>query len=107
MINRLAETLHRRRVSCSLGRREHRFSSAIEDLEMPLTPEERGELEESFQYNDLGNAGSIEFDECLTMLTDMDSQVSPEQARIGFQAIDSNNDGVIGMEEFIEWLNSR
>jgi Ca2+-binding EF-hand superfamily protein len=78
MINRLAETLHRRRVACSLGRREHRFSSAIEDLEMSLAPEEREELEESLQCNDLDNDGSIEFGECLTMLTDMDSQVSPE-----------------------------
>lgn len=74
---------------------------------MPLTPEEREELEESFQYNDLDNDGSIEFDEFQTMLTDMDSQVSPEEARIGFQAIDSNNDGVIGLEEFIEWWSSR
>ena len=74
---------------------------------MPLTPEEREELEESFQYNDLDNDGSIEFDEFLTMLTDMESQVSPEEARIGFQAIDSNNDGVIGLEEFIEWWSSR
>lgn len=74
---------------------------------MPLTPEEREELEEAFQFNDLDNDGSIEFDEFFTMLTNMESEVSLDEARIGFRSIDTNNDGVIELDEFIEWWGSR
>ena len=74
---------------------------------MPLSPEEREELEENFEFNDLDNDGSIEFDEFVNMMTNMDAQMSVDEARIGFQAIDTNNDGVIGLEEFIDWWGSR
>lgn len=74
---------------------------------MPLSPEEREELEETFQFNDLDNDGSIEFDEFVNMLTNMEAQMSPSEARIGFQSIDTNNDGVIELDEFIEWWSSR
>jgi Ca2+-binding EF-hand superfamily protein len=74
---------------------------------MPLSPEEREELEENFQFNDLDNDGSIEFDEFVNMMTNMDAQMSVDEARIGFQSIDTNNDGVIELEEFIEWWRGR
>ena len=74
---------------------------------MPLSPEEREELEENFEFNDLDGDGSIEFDEFVNMMTNMDAQMSADEARIGFQAIDTNNDGVIGLEEFIDWWGSR
>lgn len=74
---------------------------------MPLSPEEREELEENFEFNDLDNDGSIEFDEFVNMMTNMDAQMSVDEARIGFQAIDTNNDGVIGLEEFIDWWSGR
>ena len=74
---------------------------------MTLSPEEREELEENFEFNDLDGDGSIEFDEFVNMMTNMDAQMSADEARIGFQAIDTNNDGVIGLEEFIDWWGSR
>jgi calmodulin len=74
---------------------------------MSLTPEEREELEENFEFNDLDNDGSIEFDEFVNMMTNMDAQMSVDEARIGFQSIDTNNDGVIELEEFIEWWRGR
>ena len=74
---------------------------------MQLTTEEREELEENFEFNDLDGDGSIEFDEFFNMLTNMDAQISVDEARIGFRSIDTNNDGVIGLDEFIEWWASR
>jgi Ca2+-binding EF-hand superfamily protein len=74
---------------------------------MTLSPEEREELEENFEFNDLDGDGSIEFDEFVNMMTNMDAQMSADEARIGFQSIDTNNDGVIGLEEFIDWWGSR
>lgn len=74
---------------------------------MPLSPEEREELEESFQFNDANDDGSIEFDEFFTMLTNMEAEISVDEARIGFRSIDTNNDGVIELDEFIEWWGSR
>ena len=74
---------------------------------MQPTPEELQELEENFQYNDLDDDGSIGFDEFLNMLNNMEAQMSPDEARIGFQSIDTNGDGVIELDEFIEWWRSR
>lgn len=74
---------------------------------MPLSPEEREELEENFEFNDLDNDGSIEFDEFVNMMINMEAQMSVDEARIGFQSIDTNNDGVIGLEEFIDWWSGR
>jgi hypothetical protein len=37
----------------------------------------------------------------------MDAQMSADEARIGFQSIDTNKDGVFGLEEFIDWWGSR
>ena len=74
---------------------------------MQPTPEELAELEENFQYNDLDNDGSIGFDEFLNMLNNMEAQISPDEARIGFQSIDTNRDGVIELDEFVEWWRGR
>jgi Ca2+-binding EF-hand superfamily protein len=74
---------------------------------MQLTPEKFEELRESFDYNDLDDDGSIEFDEFVNMLNNLEAQVSRDEARIGFRAIDTNKDGVIGLDEFIEWWRAR
>jgi Ca2+-binding EF-hand superfamily protein len=74
---------------------------------MSLTPEECKELEENFEFNDANNDGSIEFDEFVNMLTNMDAQMSVDEARIDCQSIDTNNDGAIALDEFIEWWRGR
>jgi len=74
---------------------------------MQLTPEKFEELRESFNYNDLDDDGSIEFDEFVNMLNNLEAQISRDEARIGFRAIDTNNDGVIGLDEFIEWWRAK
>jgi hypothetical protein len=36
------------------------------------------------------------------MLANMDAQISPDEARVGFQSIDTNDDLVMGRGELIE-----
>jgi Ca2+-binding EF-hand superfamily protein len=71
------------------------------------TPEEIDELRESFQYNDPNGDGKIDFGEFLQMLIDLEANVDREEARIGFDEIDLDNDHAIEFDEFIEWWSER
>ncbi len=70
---------------------------------MPLTEEEFEELEESFRFNDENSDGKIEFKEFLTLLNGLEAGVSLAEAKIGFHEIDTDNDGAIELDEFIDW----
>ncbi len=70
---------------------------------MALTEEEFEELEESFRYNDDDSDGKIAFKEFLNMLSGLEAGVSLAEARIGFHEIDTDNDGAIELDEFIDW----
>lgn len=74
---------------------------------MPVNPEEFAQLSETFNYNDKDKDGSIEFDEFVTMLRDLDADVGDDEAKIGFRAIDTNRDGVIELDEFVAWWSER
>lgn len=74
---------------------------------MPPTPEKIAELRESFNYNDPNGDGKIDFGEFRQMLDDLEAGVSAEEARIGFDEIDIDNDGVIEFDEFIAWWGDR
>lgn len=74
---------------------------------MPINPEEFAQLSETFNYNDQDKDGSIEFDEFVAMLRDLEAEVGPDEARIGFRAIDTNRDGVIKLDEFVDWWSER
>ena len=70
---------------------------------MPVTPEEYDELKESFEYNDSNDDGKIDFTEFLSMLNDLEADISEAEARIGFRAIDTDRDAAIELGEFVEW----
>ena len=70
---------------------------------MPVTPEEYDELKESFEYNDSNDDGKIDFGEFVSMLDDLEADVGETEARIGFRAIDTDRDGAIELDEFVEW----
>jgi calmodulin len=84
-----------------------RQATTPEERQMPLTPEEREELEESFDYNDANDDGRIEFEEFVDMLNALDAYSGPEEARVGFETIDSDRDGSIDFEEFVAWWSER
>lgn len=71
------------------------------------SPEEIAELRESFQYNDPNGDGKIDFGEFVDMLNDLEANVGREEARIGFDEIDADNDHAIEFEEFVQWWSDR
>jgi Ca2+-binding EF-hand superfamily protein len=68
-----------------------------------LTEEQREELLETFEYNDLDGDGKIEHDEFVQMLAELEWEISAREARVGFDEIDTNDDGLIDFEEFAAW----
>lgn len=65
--------------------------------------EELEELRESFDYNDRDHDGRIELTEFAEMLDELDSGMSKREVAIGFNDIDTNDDGLIDFDEFVAW----
>lgn len=61
------------------------------------------ELRETFDYNDLDGDGRIELAEFMRMLENLGAEATSEEARIGFRDVDSNGDGLIDFDEFVDW----
>jgi len=74
---------------------------------MELTDEKTEELRESFEYNDLNADGKIEIDEFMNMLEALDTGFNRDEARIGFREIDTDHDGGISFQEFMDWWCER
>lgn len=74
---------------------------------MKPDPAELKELSESFRYNDANKDGLIEFAEFVEMLGQLETDASDEEARIGFDEIDSDDDGAISFDEFVAWWRDR
>lgn len=74
---------------------------------MKLEPAELKELSESFRYNDVNKDGLIEFSEFVEMLGQLEAEVSDAEARIGFDELDSDDDGAISFDEFVAWWRDR
>ena len=74
---------------------------------MAPTPEEIEELRESFRYNDANDDGRIDFQEFVAMLKDLEADIEPSAARVGFDEIDSDDDNAIEFDEFLEWWSDR
>jgi hypothetical protein len=91
---------------CKLERlsdHSHSCELSNKDQPMPLTEEEYEELEESFRYNDANNDGRLGFTEFVAMLDALEAGMSPDEVRVGFEEIDTDKDGSIELDEFIDW----
>jgi Ca2+-binding EF-hand superfamily protein len=67
------------------------------------SPEELDELREAFDYNDRDGDGRIQVDEFSAMLDELEAEMTPKDIEIGFQDIDTNDDGLIDFGEFVAW----
>lgn len=74
---------------------------------MRPTQERLRELKDSFDYNDGDRNGQIDRDEFVNMLIDLEAETSRAEAEIGFRAIDTDRDGAIEFDEFLEWRCER
>lgn len=70
---------------------------------MTVTQEELRELKEAFDFCDSNNNGKVDFVEFITLLEQLKTGIDTAQAQLGFEAVDTDGDGVISFDEFIEW----
>jgi len=61
------------------------------------------EIEELFEQNDSDGNGDIDFDEFSVLMAELDPLLPPAAVEIGFRDIDTNKDGRINFDEFLEW----
>jgi Ca2+-binding EF-hand superfamily protein len=64
------------------------------------------ELRATFNFNDANGDGVLSFDEFVGLLIGLESGMSHDEARIGFEEIDTDRNGAIGFEEFLAWWTS-
>lgn len=65
------------------------------------------ELREDFDYNDVNGDGRLDRAEFGRLMANLDSEATRQEVDIGFDEIDSDNDGYIEFEEFVEWWDGR
>ena len=65
--------------------------------------EERIRSRADFDFNDRDGDHQLTLSEFLQFMANLDSEMSAEESRIGFEEIDTNHDGVITLEEFRAW----
>jgi Ca2+-binding EF-hand superfamily protein len=68
-----------------------------------LNEEQLDELREAFDYNDRDGDGRIQLDEFSAMLDELEAGMTDSDIEIGFQDIDTNDDGLIDFQEFVAW----
>jgi calmodulin len=67
------------------------------------TEEQLDELREAFDYNDRDGDGMIQLDEFADMLDELEAGMTEADVNVGFQDIDTNDDGLIDFREFVAW----
>jgi Ca2+-binding EF-hand superfamily protein len=67
--------------------------------------EKPDEIEESFERIDENGNCSIEFEEFVSLMLEMDHTKADSALRVQFDAIDSNRDGRVSRDEFRAWCS--
>lgn len=61
------------------------------------------EIEELFEQNDTDGNGDIDFQEFTALVADLDPKMPGSALTVGFRDIDTNKDGRINFDEFLDW----
>jgi len=61
------------------------------------------ELRDDFEFADGDHDGYIDFGEFSCLMDDLGAEMSGKDLRIGFQEIDTDRNGRIGLDEFVAW----
>jgi calmodulin len=62
-----------------------------------------GELRKEFILADLDGDGRIDYREFQRLLQGLDADMSESEMKIGFDEVDTNRDGLIDCQEFVDW----
>ena len=68
-----------------------------------MTQEKLRALKDAFDFSDSDGNGKIDFVEFVTLLEEFEVSIDTAQAQSGFEALDTDNDGMIGFDEFMAW----
>jgi Ca2+-binding EF-hand superfamily protein len=63
-------------------------------------------LREDYEYYDRNKDGLMEYGEFVNFLNALNAGMSEQECRIGFTEVDTDKDGVIDLEEFLDWWGS-
>jgi calmodulin len=69
----------------------------------PLTHEQRREVQAHFTQADTNRDQRINLAEFRALLMDLEAEMSEEEVKIGFDEIDTDDDGLIDFGEFLAW----
>jgi calmodulin len=69
----------------------------------PPVHDHRREVQAHFIHADTDGDKRINRNEFRALLTDLEADMSPEEAEIGFDEIDTDSDGLIDFDEFLAW----
>jgi Ca2+-binding EF-hand superfamily protein len=84
------------------------FSAMKDDAgSAPLDEDKCAEVREDFDYFDENHDGLMEFAEFVGLMDGLGADMSSDECRIGFAEIDSDRDGVIELDEFLDWWSLR
>lgn len=76
------------------------------DVKKKITPEEVEHIKESFKAMDTDGNGTIDAQEFKAALLQNGEHVTDEDVNVIIASIDKNGDGVIQLNEFIEFMSS-
>lgn len=68
-----------------------------------LSHEQRREIQAQFAQADRDHDHRINLSELREMLTNLEGDMSEEEVAIGFDEIDTDEDGLIDFNEFLAW----
>jgi Ca2+-binding EF-hand superfamily protein len=67
------------------------------------TTEVLQEMQENFEFADGDHDGQIDFGEFAGLMDSLGAEMSGPELRIGFEEIDTDRNGRVGLEEFVAW----